>query len=175
MLHLLPEPYINEIKKEYRNRCLSVICNLISFCLIIFCVGLLPSLIMIRSEKATFEKQSTNSAISISPEEKAPANLFESVVMNGVILLKDQKSMNSKKIDYVLSIKRVGIVLNRISIYKDNETDVVELNGIANNRFDLSQYIKLIDIDGTYLVNDVPASAFTKDKDLDFTLTLKKK
>jgi hypothetical protein len=130
---------------------------------------------MIRSEKASFERHSSNSMINISPEEKAPATSFESVVMNGVTLLKDQKSINSNKIDHVLSIKRNGITLNRISIYNDDNAEVVEFNGIANNRSGLSQYIKLINTDGVYVVNEVPASAFTKDKDLDFTLTLKHK
>jgi hypothetical protein len=172
MLHLLPDQYIKEIQKEYRQRTYVAACNLLAFCLFIFTLGCIPAYLIVTAQKGEIARQSNALTLKISDEDKAVATAFESSVRRGIAVAKNTSALTSKDVEHILSIPRKGIVLNGVAISNDG-TQQAKLQGIADTRTDLSAYIRAIRADGTYGVDDVPASTFTKDKDIAFILTLR--
>jgi hypothetical protein len=171
MLNLLPEAYIKSLQKEYRQRVFVAVCNLVAFCAFVFTVGLLPSYIVLMTENSQSEKQNSVATIKISDEDKGVAMEFESLVKSALAVIKNTKGLSASHVDYIVSLQGRGIAINALEF---NQSGVVSIGGIADVRNDLSSYIKLINDDGLYIVDDVPASTFTKDKNLQFNLILNK-
>lgn len=171
MLNLLPEKYIRSLQKEYYQRVAVAVCNILAFCIFIFTVGMLPSYIILITEKSQIEKQNIATTIKISPEDAKIATNFESLVNNALAVIENTNGLSASHIDHITQLKAKGILINSLGFSQDG---VVSIGGIADIRNDLSSYIKLINADGVYVVDDVPASTFTKDKNLQFNLVLKK-
>jgi Tfp pilus assembly protein PilN len=175
MLHLLPESYIRELQKDYRHRSIVALCNLLTFCFFVFALGLIPSLVILRSERTELEKESSALTLRISDEDKLLASSFEAAVNRGTSITQNNKTLSSARVDHILALGREGVVLTNIALTKNEEKNIAELRGVADTRANLSAFIRNISSDGAYTVDDVPASTFKKDKNLEFTLVLQKR
>lgn len=173
MLHLLPQAYIEKLQNEYKLRVWVTICYLIVFCLVVLAVGLLPSFIIVKSQQTTLHNQTQSKNISITDEESKIALEFEAIVNQGMRVMKNNGSLSSIDIDQIVDYVGQGIVLNGIMIIQNAERKEVEVRGKAATRSDLSSFINTINNSKAYIVDEVPASTYTKYKDLNFVLMLK--
>jgi hypothetical protein len=174
MLHLLPDSYIKEVQKEYRQRSIVAACNLLSFCLLVFILGLVPTFIMVYAEKDQFEKRASAQMLKISDDDQAIAENFESTVKRGLGVIRNNATLTSNDVKHVLKLERTGIIFQGLSVVKEGDSEQARLQGVAATRSDLSNFVRYINTEGEFKVDEVPAGAYTKDRDLPFDIILQK-
>lgn len=174
MLHLLPQLYVRELQKEYRQRALVTAVKLISFCLLVVSFSLVPSLILVHTEQSELNKQSTATTLRISDDDKATATRFKSAVNQGLDAFASKDTVTSADIDQLLGIITKGIGIESFDIAFGEKGQEVEIQGIADSRSDLSYFVRTIAAGGVYTADEIPAATFKKDKDIEFNIVLKK-
>ncbi|MEN9647541.1 MAG: hypothetical protein RLY57_345 [Candidatus Parcubacteria bacterium] len=174
MLHLLPSSYVHELQKEYQQRTLVTAAKLVSFCLLVVSLALVPSLILVNTEQSELNKQSVATTLRISDEDKATATQFKSAVNQGLDAFASKDAVTSADIDQLLGIITKGISVNALNVAFGEKGQEVEIQGIADNRSDLSYFVRTIATGGVYIADEIPAATFKKDKDIEFSVVLKK-
>lgn len=174
MLHLLPLSYVRELQKEYRQRALVTAAKLISFCLLVASLGMIPSLILMNTRQVELSEQSKSTVVRISDEDRLVASQFKNAVNRGVEAFAAQNTIASPDIDHVLGLISKGISIVALNIAYGEGGQEVEIQGIAHTRSDLSYFVRNIAANGMYTTGEIPPATFTKDKDLEFDIILKK-
>ncbi len=175
MFNLLPEALKIEIKKEYFIRKVLLSLVFVIFIQIIFFVFIFPTLLISKSR---------SSEIALRSEEM---NRHLSI-LNIASTTSDIKSLNAKLsamdsalkypalvpfLNSILGQKSKSIVINNfVYTSKDESSASIILEGISGNREALTTFVKNLQSTELFKSVDLPISNFTKDKNLNFSISI---
>lgn len=174
MLHLLPSSYVRELQKEYQQRTLVTAAKLVSFCLLVVSLALVPSLVLVSTQQSELNKQSVATTLRISDEDKTTATQFKSAVNRGLDAFASKNAITSADVEQLLGIITKGISVESLNVAFGEKGQEIEIQGVADNRSDLSYFVRMIAAGGVYVADEIPADTFKKDKDIEFSVLLKK-
>jgi hypothetical protein len=145
-MNLLPQNEIGILKKESTMRLIIVICFLIIFLEIVAVLMLLPSYVVVNSEKRILSNSSEQIKKSISGKGSIESELNEA---SGEVkdFISKETAVNSNITDVikaVLSLRPKGITSNSISVIQNQTGKVVQLSGVGASREALIEYQRVI-------------------------------
>ncbi len=168
MLHLLPEQYITSLRGMYLRRFSVLTMELLAAMCIFGTLSLLPSFLLLRSEKAIIEKRTETILSATSTVKLDELSQFEASLREKISYIESGNQDFVRRLDEILA-KRGSIVFNNFQVTANNDLISINAAGFAKTREDLLRFKDDVTaIDGVLGI-DIPISFFTKEKDIPFS------
>lgn len=178
MINVLPEQQKNKLKKQYRIRLVSTYFFLFGILSILTTLLLLPTYILSKSKESFFiqelvllEKENPNLSL----------NELQNIIsdINNKLFLLDgvhDSMVTQDVINKFLEIPSTNIEIYKIFYTKPaDNTQFIEISGIAKDRASLSAYKSSLEKSGLYKKVDLPISNFVEKTDIGFNIKLELK
>jgi len=175
MFNSLPQTLKEKIRSEYRLRLLAVILASIIALQVSLLVFIFPSWILSINKERDIINRAEKMDKAALDSQIAEVNSAVQLINNKIFIINSALSYPeiTRFIDGLLEIKGNGIYIDEIS-YETSGANIgkISLLGNAVTREALVSFVKRIEESKVYKKVDVPISNFTKDKDLNFSITL---
>ena len=175
MFNLLPDILKEELKAQYKKRWLIVVLILIIFLQVSFLVLLSPTWAISLSK----EREITSSIYGI----KQSATSKDAIPIASIITATNMKlNIINSTMEYSKVLPLVNVIIkNKIPtihineiLYKftDKSNSAITLSGVSLTRDALVAFVKKLQSSGSFKSVNLPVSNFTKDKDINFSLSM---
>ena len=184
MINILPYEEKKLLNREYKKRFLIVLLNFITLISVVATILLFPSYFISQlKEKLVEDKIETFNKENFDLTNDSMDKITNDINLKLEILDKAKLSyqVNDKVLGNVLSSRTNGITLSTILFNKKtgatvkNNSDTVEIRGIAINRDSLRKFKTTLDNNPNFSEVNLPISDFLEKTDLPFTILIKMK
>lgn len=172
--NLLPEEKKGNIKKAYRMRVFVLLLIMLSISGAVSLIFMLPSFLAasIRYSEISLNKENLEKD---TPELLEIENLKSSLeeIKNKMKALKaEDRVLFSETIRQIVDSKSSGISLRSFSYNVKEEQIDLRITGVANDRDNLTSFVKNLNEGGTFSDANLPVSDLAGDSNISFSMTL---
>jgi hypothetical protein len=172
MINLIPPEGRKIVAREYWTRVATAWLFLISIVFIVGTALMVPSYVLISSQLAAVETESRENL-----EDELQYKEAETAIKNANTLSNKLNTTNkyvrlTDVVSAVDSETQSGIVLRNFKISESAERTVVEVQGVAATRNDLSSFKSRLETVPLFKSATLPISDLARDEELSFLLTL---
>lgn len=175
MFNLLPESIKKQITDEYKLRRILVILFALVVLEVISLVFVFPSWVVSDyKEKSSSAKAKQMESSTINSDINSIKSQIKTI--NSEMLLLDrflEYPKVKKYLDVVLNKKTNSILINKFSYASlSTSTAIINIQGVSSTREALVSFKQNLTDSKTFKTVDLPVSNFTKDKNINFNLTM---
>ncbi len=175
MFNLIPDILRENIKSDYKLRKYIVMLVFVVFLEVCFLVFLFPTWLVSshKDKQLTLIAEDASNSLSSGNVNSTTAEIKALNTKLAVL----QSALDYPKIipflDEILKDKTASISINKI-VYTtdDSKNAIISLGGVSRTRDSLLAFVKILESSKLFKKVDLPISNFTKDRDLDFTLSI---
>jgi hypothetical protein len=172
MLKLLLKEEKEKIKKEYVLRFFSIFFTGVSLILFLLTISLLPSYYLLLIDKKVLSQE-----LDIAQDSELNADkrlLREKLVsLQQTLNIVDEPTTEiSVYIQKITSNQPRDINILGLNFSKENNQERIVLDGVANNRNSLANFVNILDEVPEFKTVNLPFSSFVRDADIPFSIAI---
>lgn len=175
LTNLLPTGRIRAVRREYFLRLAIVALSMLSLLIVAHALLLIPTYLFAREEAARIEANIAQGGGPTSQEEQEVQVRTQMLVATSIELAElASQPTASTAIRSVLGVPHPGVRITGFTFTAPQAEDAARLQvtGIANSRDQLRQYASALEQLPFVAQADLPISAYAKETDISFTITL---
>ena len=172
MFSFLPGEYRKKVMRIYRTR-LSILYLIGLICISIFSVAMLVPAYMIsisRKIEVSAEFDALKKTLDLKKNNDTESFINEASQKIKASLSSVSKGYISDVVENLISHKRSDILLNNITLTKNQEGLAINMAGVALTRDGLLSFVKSLKSDESLKNVDFPVSTLAKDKNISFSI-----
>lgn len=173
MINLIPPQAKKSLLKEYWVRVFSIWLTLWSVILLLSAVVLLPTYVLIGTQVDVYKNSAEQASQKVAGFQDVSKDLV--LASQEARFLVDESLLPDLS-DYVTlfeELRGVDIELNKISIMRDgSDMRPASISGLAKDRQSLASFRDRMLADSQIIDVNLPISNLTRDKDINFTITV---
>ncbi len=170
VLNLLPEERVRLRRHAYRVRVANVSLVLLSVCVVLGGTFLLPSQMQTRSAYDAAVRELAQ--LGLSPDQATAASGTQEVTGGSILETLQTAELASPFLRELTSVPREGIIITKFEYSLQGVPQRVQVSGKARTREQLAAFVKNLQALPKVATVQLPVSAYAKESDLPFTLTL---
>jgi hypothetical protein len=172
MLKLLLKEEKQKIKKEYLLRFLAVFLLGMAFVLFLLSISLLPSYYLLLIDKKVLTQElSVVQDIELNADRRRLREKLASL-RDTLSIVDEPTTEISPYIQKITSNQPRDINILGLSFTKENKQEKIVLDGVANNRNSLANFVNILDQIPEFQTVNLPFSSFVRDSDIPFSITI---
>ncbi|MFM2357626.1 MAG: hypothetical protein RJA61_363 [Candidatus Parcubacteria bacterium] len=177
MFNLLPQEHQKELRKEYTRRRFVLFLGAFFFVGVSALVTLFPSYLLSTQEEKEVSLEKYVDAEMLKEDMDSLNERIKNIKTNTrIITLNTEDVLAGEVFDLILGQVSSGVSVRNL-LFKKGETEGVQviIAGIAGTRDGLLAFAKALENIPLFARVDVPVSTFTKERNIEFSLTLTQK
>ncbi|MCB9806045.1 hypothetical protein H6775_02690 [Candidatus Nomurabacteria bacterium] len=173
MLYFFTEKEKNKLKREYNIRFLTLLFVFLIITIIVLDIAFIPTLFLIKGQNDAAQKELDSLTVFGLSQDRNQLRDDVGLIRFQLNSLKAESIVVSELVREVTSRQIRSVRINVIDFKKDNKGDIVELQGVANNRESLVEFGNLLEESAYFEAVDLPVSSFTRSSDIPFLIKIK--
>jgi len=174
MSNLLPLPAKQRIVHEYWIRVISVWLFLVTFALVIVAALMAPTYFLISSQLQVIGNEYADAESTEASFAETNATIEEANALAQMLNVTEQDPSFSDLIAELEQVTATGVTLTNITLTKSGaELPNISIVGVADTRASLANLKDAILSSKYFSDAKIPLSNFAKEKDIDFSITIK--